>query len=153
MLFAIRGGSRDIMQRLDLPLIVFHRRLLEWSVASWTALGGAILIAPGPSLLSPAYRQMHVIPEWAWGHVFLTLGCAHFGLLTMSYMWAMRARVAVLSLTLTTYVAMASLIAAVNPGAWAFYTTLFFAFLTSVCLARVRYDWQQCRSATDAGLV
>ena len=153
MFFSMRSASRDVMQRLDLPLVVFGRYLLEWSVAGSAAIGGALLLVPGVALMSPAHvMAREYVPEGWWGHAFLWLGIFHSGLLFVDRRWALVARQHVLAATTMTYAALAALIGAVAPLSWAFYSTGMFVYLAAVCLVRVWYELRQRRALEDAGL-
>lgn len=154
-LFAGRTDERDVMSRLDLPLVVFHRRFLEGFIATAMVLGGMFLLLPGTTFWSPTFGYVSRIPEEVWGKAFLVIGVTHMALLWIGKRrtWTAMARTWLLAVSLMLYVMMSILIALENPLSWHMYTTFTFQVVLSfVCLARARYEQRHAEAAEDAGM-
>lgn len=97
----------------------FKDRSTEWWVASYSFLYGLVLSLPPVSMGSPSFRTLlAVMPEAAWGTLFLVIGSAHMIALAVNGAgwWTPYARSLAASVNLFAYALIAWGIAVENPA-------------------------------------
>lgn len=122
---------RTIVETVTSYFTYFEVRRLEWCLAIYTTIFGLIVMLPPISMASPGFRGvLSLMTEFQWGACYAIAGVVHCVSLHINGRagWTPFARCAALFINSQVFLALALMIARVNPWSTGVitYTALFF---------------------------
>lgn len=109
----------------------YSTRKLEWLLAIYTLYFGTMISLPPHSMSAASFKSaLLIMPEWAWGLIYIVVGVLHNLALHVNgrAAWTPFARLAALFLNSQVFLGLALGIAQVNPWSTGVFTYGFFAF-------------------------